>query len=141
MCGEVQFALNVDRISMYQCQCEECRKQSGTASSCGTVVKEAKFNWLSGENSVRAWEKESGFSSHFCSHCGSSTPNKFRNEPFYWVPVGSLDCQNVVTTANLFTCEKANWSNVDSGTNPYDTKPTIEHLVQLLANEGTNNEV
>ncbi|WP_460237447.1 GFA family protein [Aurantivibrio plasticivorans] len=134
LCGEVQFELNLDNINMYQCHCEQCRKQTGTASSCGAVVKEESFSWLSGESCVSKWEKSTGFTSHFCNVCGSSVPNKFRGNPFYWVPVGALDSENIATVANLFLCEKANWSNVISSENSYETKPSIESLVSMLVN-------
>lgn len=135
LCSEIQFELKLDQINIYQCHCEQCRKQTGTASSCGAVIKEDLFFWLSGENNVGRWEKETGFTSHFCKTCGSSVPNKFRGNPYYWVPVGSLDSENVVTVANLFVCEKSKWSNVSSEVNSYETRPPVESLVQLLIGE------
>lgn len=132
LCGDVRYELKLDHINMYQCHCEQCRKQTGTASSCGTVVKEERFVWLTGEKNIGVWEKDSGFTSHFCRSCGSSVPNKFRGYPYYWIPVGTLDSANVVTVANLYSCEKARWSNVVSGVNSYETKPSIKSLVKLL---------
>lgn len=55
--GAVEFELNKDLVNMYQCHCEQCRKQTGTASSCGTVVEVALFNWLSGEKDIGSWGK------------------------------------------------------------------------------------
>ncbi|AWB65381.1 hypothetical protein C2869_02515 [Saccharobesus litoralis] len=137
LCGDVQFELSLTSINMYQCHCEQCRKQTGTASSCGTVVTEDSFHWLCGEQKISQWHKSTGFTSHFCQTCGSSVPNKFRGHPFYWVPVGSLDHPNVTTVANLFLCEKVEWSNVNSADNAYDTKPSIESLMDILIADNT----
>jgi len=119
-------------MKIYQCHCEQCRKQTGTASSCGAVVKVENFKWLSNTSPISTWEKGSGFTSHFCSVCGSSVPNEFRGNPFYWVPVGLVEDGEIETVANLFVCEKINWSNVNSKINPYSKKPEIHELVKLL---------
>lgn len=135
LCGEVRFELSLRRLGMFQCHCELCRKQGGTASSCGAVVEQQSFHWLSGEHSIGKWEKNSGFTSHFCRQCGSSVPNQFRDSSLYWIPAGLLDGSNITTVANLFVCEKAEWSNVVSTANAYQTKPGVESLIPLLLKE------
>lgn len=132
LCGSVKFEVKLDRLKIYQCHCSLCRKQTGTASSCGTVISTEKFEWLSGEGNVSKWVKDTGFTSHFCITCGSSVPNKFRGSPFYWVPAGLMDSQNIEVAANIFVCEAAKWSQVSTGVNPYETKPEIENLIELL---------
>lgn len=137
LCGSIKFEINTDTLRMYQCHCEQCRKQTGTASSCGSVVTEGKFAWLCGETKVKRWTKNSGFTSHFCSNCGSSVPNKFRGQPYYWVPVGLVESDKIETVANIYTCEKVSWSNVSSLVNSYETKPDIESMVKLLCEQNT----
>ena len=140
LCGDVVFDLDLKSINMYQCHCDLCRKQTGTASSCGTVVAANVFSWISGEHLISKWEKSSGFTSHFCSQCGSSVPNKFRDHPFYWVPIGTLNdtlndalnTQKIKTVANIFVCEQSKWSNVDASTNPFDLRPEVMELVKLM---------
>lgn len=132
LCGDIKFEINIDMLRMYQCHCEQCRKQTGTASSCGSVVTQDQFSWTSGESSITKWEKDSGFTSHFCSKCGSSVPNKFRGEPFYWIPVGLVNSNKVQTVANIFTNEKVTWSHVDSLIHPHNKKPAIKTMIKLL---------
>jgi hypothetical protein len=135
LCGSVKFEINTEILRMYQCHCEQCRKQTGTGSSCGSVVTNDRFVWISGETKIKKWEKDSGFTSHFCSNCGSSVPNKFRGQELYWIPVGLVEGNKVETVANIFSCEKASWSNVSSQVNSYATKPDIELMVKLLCDE------
>lgn len=132
LCGDVRYEVFVDQLKMYQCHCDLCRKQSGTASSCGAVVAASQFRWLSGEEQIHKWEKETGFTSHFCAQCGSSVPNAFKGRPFYWVPVGALEGDHIDTVVNLFVSEKPGWSNVDSSQNPYESRPEVEELLRLL---------
>lgn len=132
LCGEVRFSLSLSQLNIYQCHCQQCRKQTGTASSCGGVVKAEDFIWLVGESSINKWQKSSGFSAHFCVNCGSSMPNKFRGIPYYWVPAGVLESDNINTVANIFVKEKVNWSNVNAALCAYQEKPAICELIQML---------
>ncbi|WP_370977936.1 GFA family protein [Agaribacterium sp. ZY112] len=131
LCGDVKFELNLEEFKIYQCHCNLCRKQTGTASSCGGVVKEENFAWLGGQKSISKWQKESGFTSHFCSNCGSSVPNKFRGKPYYWVPAGALESGRIVTAVNIFVEEKAAWSNVNSDQGAYEGRPSVERMIEL----------
>ncbi|TGN39113.1 GFA family protein [Marinobacter confluentis] len=135
LCGDVRFEVSLERLGMFQCHCQLCRKQAGTASSCGAIVETCDFHWLSGESRIGKWEKESGFSSHFCKRCGSSVPNQFRDSGLYWIPVGLLDDSTMVTVANLFVDEKVSWSNVDSSVNPHQTKPRVDSLIRSVLKE------
>lgn len=133
LCGSVKFEVKLDHLKIYQCHCSLCRKQTGAASSCGSVIDIEKFEWLLGEDNISKWVKETGFTSHFCSTCGSSVPNKFRGNPFYWVPAGLMDSQNIEVVANIFVCEAAKWSQVSTSINPHETRPEIKNLIELLS--------
>lgn len=132
LCGTIKFELRVDSLKVYQCHCSLCRKQTGTASSCGSVVHVEKLAWLSGESNIAKWERSTGFTSHFCSTCGSSVPNKFRGNPYYWVPAGLIESDNIEVVVNIFVCDAAKWSLASRSINPYETRPEIEKLIGLL---------
>lgn len=132
LCGVVKFDAKVDALKVYQCHCSLCRKQTGTAASCGSVVHVDNFEWLSGEVNISKWVKNSGFTSHFCSTCGSSVPNKFRGNPYYWVPAGLIDSPNIEVVANIFVCEGTAWSQVSANINPHETRPEVKSLIELL---------
>lgn len=132
LCGAVKFEAKVDRLKIYQCHCSLCRKQTGTASSCGSIINADDLVWVSGENNISKWEKSTGFTSHFCSACGSSVPNKFRGSPYCWVPAGLIESDDIEVVANIFVCDAAKWSAVSTQTNPFETRPEVEDLVALL---------
>jgi hypothetical protein len=132
LCGEIEFEVNLNRLKIYQCHCEQCRKQSGTASSCGSVVESNKFSWVSGQSNISKWIKDSGFTSHFCSSCGSPVPNEFRGMPYCWIPVGLMETDEIEIVANLYVCEAAKWGSVSKDVNPFETKPELESLIKYL---------
>lgn len=135
LCGAVQFKVKLDRLKVYQCHCSLCRKQTGTAASSGSIVPTHHLEWLGGENFISRWVKDSGFTSHFCRVCGSSVPNQFRGNAYYWVPAGLIDDGNLEVSVNIFTCDAVGWSQVDRRINPYESRPDVETMLALLAGE------
>lgn len=109
LCGNVSFRLSIDRLAIYQCFCTLCQKQSGTESNLATIVSDEKFKFLSGEEHIKSWVKDTGFTSEFCQFCGSPVPNRLRNNAYFWVPVGLLD-QNIdgEVSSYIFTESKRN---------------------------------
>jgi len=77
--------------------------------------------------------KESGFSSDFCSNCGSPVPNKLREAAYYWVPVGALiDAASVEIVAHLCTNSKAAWDSISDDSVQYDGLPDIKAFINEL---------
>lgn len=132
LCGAVKFKANVETLKVYQCHCSLCRKQTGTASSSGSIVHADDLEWLSGEYNISKWVKDTGFTSHFCGTCGSSVPNKFRGGSYYWVPAGLMEGDNIEVVANIFVCDAAKWSQVSTNVNPFGTRPEGEKLIGLV---------
>ena len=132
LCGEVKFKIHLEKLKLYQCHCSLCRKQSGTASSTGTVIESKNLEWISGMTKIDKWESSTGFTSHFCSQCGSPVPNEFRNTSYSWVPAGLIESGDIEVVANIFVCDSVRWSNVSAKINPFETKPEVVELIKLL---------
>jgi len=133
LCGQTTFQLDLPKIKAYQCHCSLCRAQSGTSSNLGTIVPVEKFSWLSSRSHIKSWVKESGFSSDFCSHCGSPVPNELRGMAYYWVPVGTLvDATSVEVVAHLCTDSKAVWDSIPDNSVQYGALPDINTFIHEL---------
>ncbi len=91
LCGAVSFRLSIEKLKICKCFCSLCQKQSGTESNLATIVAEQDFEFLSGEDSIKSWVKDSGFTANFCVHCGSPVPNRLRDKSYFWIPVGLLN--------------------------------------------------
>ena len=133
LCGLVEFDVEGTLPRLYQCHCSLCRKQGGSSSNTATIVNAENFRWLSGQERITSWVKDTGYRSDFCSKCGSPVPNPLRSSPYYWVPVGLLDDgQQLEIAAHLFVGSKASWDVIASTGEQYETAPELSELIRLL---------
>ena len=131
LCGRIEFEI-VDVVpTLYQCHCSLCRKQGGASSNTAAVIANDQFRWLSGQEHISSWVKETGFRSDFCSHCGSPVPNPLGGKPYYWVPAGLLDGENELKVgAHLYVGSKASWDVIASPGTQYETMPELSELLR-----------
>jgi len=135
LCGAVEYEVKGLSGKVYQCHCELCRKQGGSASNTGTIVPFSQLKWLKGEGSVKTWVKETGFKSCFCGNCGSPAPNPLRGMNYYWVPVGALEEGSFKIVASLYLDSKASWGVVSPDGDRFETMPEVKEFIALLDNE------
>jgi len=132
ICGSVSFKVRGDMPALYHCFCTLCQKQGGTASNAATIVYSEKFQWCTGEDKIQKWHKDTGFSSHFCGHCGSPVPNIFKTK-FVWIPVGLMEQVSPLVKANIWLSAKPDWANPAKLERNYDSAPEdIAEFVQYL---------
>lgn len=133
LCGLVEFEVLGSVPKLLQCHCSLCRKQGGSSSNTATIVSADNFRWLTGQENISSWVKESGFRSDFCSTCGSPVPNPLRNTPYYWIPIGLVNnTKNLEIEAHLFVGSKAQWDIIASQGTHYETMPELSELISLL---------
>lgn len=132
-CGAVKFSFEAEAIIAYQCHCSICRKVSGSAYTTTTMVPARDFVWREGEALVSTYRKQNGFTTGFCSHCGCSLPNRFRDYPLYSVPLGALDQSPEVTIAvQLFVASKAAWEVEPLTGERYPEMPSLDEMLDHL---------
>ncbi|MFT7461664.1 MAG: hypothetical protein ACI909_004367 [Planctomycetota bacterium] len=133
LCGEVQFEIAGKMPNLYQCHCALCRKQGGSASNSATIVHESNFSWKTGADKIAYYKKDTGFSSDFCSICGSTVPNRLRESDKYWVPAGLLEGnEGEEIVAHIYTQSKAGWDRIPESGQHFDEMPDVETFYQLL---------
>ena len=133
LCGAIQFKINNDVHNLYQCHCSLCRKQSGAASNAATLVHENDFSWLSGEDKITRYKMADGFTSYFCSVCGSPVPNQLRETDKIWIPAGALpgDIASKIAV-HIYSESKASWEKILNEGRQYEEMPDFETLYNLL---------
>lgn len=110
LCGEVAFTIEGELPHLYQCHCSLCRKATGTAANAATFVPGEQFQWRSGQENVRSYQRESGYRSDFCATCGSPVPNQLRGSDWMWVPAGLLEGETDARVAvHLHVASAATW--------------------------------
>jgi hypothetical protein len=137
LCGKISFEIDRKNIKLYQCHCSLCRKQSGSYSNAATIIENEKFRFLTGNELINSWVKESGFRSDFCSVCGSPVPNPLRNTNFYWVPAGLLEDSNPANKVVFHLClnSKASWAPFGLNTENHEELPSLAYLIERLSSE------
>ncbi|MCD6438522.1 MAG: GFA family protein [Halomonas sp.] len=110
LCGEVKFSIKGELPNLYQCHCSLCRKTTGSSANAATFVSEECFEWISGQDNIRSFQKPTGYRNDFCSACGSSVPNKLRDTELVWIPAGLLDGETWSCVAlHLHLTSSATW--------------------------------
>ena len=137
LCGDVQFfsEIRTDPFKIYQCHCSLCKKQSGSSSNSATIIEASHFRWLK-HDTIKNWQKNTGFSSHFCNNYGCPVPNSFADK-YYWIPVGLLEFDRnlvaVEVVANFCLSSKSSWHSIDTESNNFDTLPDFKAILQFLS--------
>ncbi len=137
LCEQVKFSCNINhyRLNIYQCHCTLCKKQSGSSSNSATMVKLTDFQWLQGEDNIGKWQKETGFSAHFCQTCGCVVPNVFADS-YVWIPIGLLDLDKnyqVNVVADLCLSSQSQWHLLSDTSQKFEKlPPDLTTLLNLL---------
>ncbi len=131
LCGLIEFEIIGVVPKLYQCHCSLCRKQGGASSNTAAIVAKEQFQWLSGQEHISSWVKDTGFRSDFCSNCGSPVPNPLSSSPYYWVPAGLFEGDaQLKVSAHLFVGSKASWDVIASPGTQYETMPELSEILR-----------
>lgn len=111
LCGAVTFEVTGYFSGFFLCHCSRCRKVTGSAHGANLFSKDATLAWLSGEDSVRAFNLPgTRFVKTFCATCSAALPTK--GDGWMLVPAGSLDCDvGMKPAAHVFTASRADWDH------------------------------
>jgi len=124
-CEKVSFEIATEITEIYQCHCSECRKTTGAASNAGFIISQDQLQWLSGEDNIKTFKKESGFRVCFCATCGSTVPNKTSvKDNMMWVPAGLLISNpSLKVTNHIYVGSKADWDEIGGTGHQHQTLP------------------
>lgn len=133
LCGAVEFIVSGTLPNIYQCHCSLCRKATGSVANAALIVPSENLQWVSGQDFITSFIKDTGYRSDFCSKCGSPLPNPLRDETEFWIPVGLLEGNaNLQIAAHLHVGSKASWDVIGSNGVQYQEAPDLESLLKLL---------
>src|SRR5207247_3553606 len=81
LCGGVRFEVTEPLVSAGYCHCTRCQRRTGTAASASGRIAPGSLRILSGEELIRSFDPDDGFSKHFCSACGSALWSRSPHDP------------------------------------------------------------
>lgn len=127
-CEKVKFEVSGVIPKLYQCHCSMCRKVTSSTSNTAFIIPKENFNWLSGTSDIKTYQKPTGYRVDFCTSCGSTVPNMYRNIEF-WVPAGLLDGALELEISNhLCVSSKASWDEISDKGKQHDGVPDLHHI-------------
>lgn len=118
LCGTVRFEILEASTPIGMCHCSKCRRVSGVASNAELMVAKEQLVWQAGEESLSHFSLPDGWSTAFCTTCGSPAPKLHPSGGAWWVPAGLLDQPTGLRVAgHIFVGSKADWEEI-GGTAP-----------------------
>lgn len=131
-CGSVSFRVSGTMPAMYQCHCSLCQKQSGAGANAATILSISHFEWENDTSSIKQWQNETGFNSHFCQNCGCPVPNPIGSEHM-WIPIGLIGNVKTKIVAHLWLESKSEWDLPSDVLRHYQEMPEdLEEFIQFL---------
>ncbi len=114
-CKAIQYRIKTGISMAVNCHCTQCRRAGGAAFSSHVVVRERRFEIISGEESLSLFHLGESVTKHFCSHCGTPIFNRNKRYPGQcMVSLGSLDDPTMVTpSANIHCDSQLEWVFLD----------------------------
>ncbi len=117
-CGAVAFEITSELPGVIVCHCSICRRATGSNGIAVTVVDNAAFRWLRGEDQVTSWKKpDADWEMWFCRTCGSPVPGR-NDESRMFVPAGLImeGGESLEVTHHIFVDSRAAWDEIgDAG--------------------------
>lgn len=133
LCETVVFEISVIPTLYYRCHCSLCRKQTGTGYNLATLIKERDFAWIAGESQIASWRKPTGYRTDFCATCGSAVPNRLRDRPYIWLPIGLLNAPVAMhCIGDYCTYDAMPWDHTRSETNHAGPVASLNALLTSL---------
>jgi hypothetical protein len=121
LCGAIRYELDDPGIVINHCHCSMCRKASGTAFGTFLHIPLAHFRWVSGEDTVKVFEKTPNNPRAFCPACGSRVPSIEAADDHVIVPAGGLDDDPGLRPAvHIFVGSKAPWYTLSDDLPKFD---------------------
>jgi len=117
-CGSVAFEIRAPVSEVYVCHCSICRRFSGGSGMAVVILKNEDFDWVSGHEDIRIWNKpDADWDANFCRICGSALPGRNDSRTMF-VPAGLLpdDVEGIEVKHHIFVGSKARWDKIgDAG--------------------------
>ena len=125
LCGTVAFEVENRFENLFFCHCEQCRKITGSAHASNLFRDIKSFRWIRGQIKVINYKVPGrGFSTAFCSKCGSGLPFVNSSGEKLIVPAGSLNAEPVFDhQTRIFCAEQAQWHQTNEKTRSFEKFP------------------
>ncbi|MEE2776000.1 MAG: GFA family protein [Acidobacteriota bacterium] len=111
LCGELRWEIDLPLDWATHCHCSICRRSHGSVFATYVVGPADSFRWVAGEAQTGSYESSPGFHRHFCSTCGSVSPDRMGEVAF--MAAGCLDADpQLRPDRHIFVDSRASWYEI-----------------------------
>ena len=124
-CGEVSYKVDAEITDFSHCHCSQCRRLHGAAfASFGGVARD-KFQYLSGQSSLKIYASSDAIDRMSCSVCSSQILVDYKPEPdVLYIAMGTVNGSPECPTGyHQFVGSKAPWYEINDGLAQHDAWP------------------
>jgi hypothetical protein len=135
LCGDVEYSLGEDPVTLYACHCTDCQRQSGSSFALSMIVRQEALRLVRGRPDQYSIEMADGRlkRAHFCSRCStrlwgpSTVPGLAVLEP------GTLDDTSWLRpVAHIWTRSAQPWVHIPEDSLTFDGDPPQEEWLALV---------
>ena len=110
LCGRVRYQIDGNASSFWLCHCSKCRRSTGGPFATAVLCRRSAFRFVSGEEAVKRFSTDSGYTTTFCGSCGSPAPMVRESEGSVVLSPGTLDDAYTGSLArHIFVGSRARW--------------------------------
>jgi hypothetical protein len=117
----VSFQIEGELEPIQVCHCRQCRKAQGGPFATVIPVAASAFQFIGGDQSLKAYESSPGKQRMFCGNCGSPVFSRRQTVPgVVRVRVGLInEPLQVKPASHAYTGSKCNWWPIEDGLPQY----------------------
>lgn len=142
-CGYLRYEVRAEPLSVYNCHCTECQRQSGSAFGMSVVVPRPALVYLAGKPQrwSRTTDRGNVLDGDFCPHCGVRIAHLPRvNEKVAILKPGTLDDTSwLVPVGHIWTRSAQPWVTFEADTVVFEGHPDIAKLIEAWQRRGRAN--
>ena len=114
LCGSVSFQCPDEFLYGAFCHCRDCQRATGGFYGVFVGIEMKKLKWISGESSLRRFEKSQDTIKHFCQHCGVGLIAQKPQLDLVHIPYGLFDnAPSQKPQVHLFTTRLHNYHCIE----------------------------
>lgn len=135
LCGEVEYELAEEPLTVYACHCRDCQRQGGSAFSLSAVVRSDALRLLRGEPGEYSIRMRDGRvkSARFCTRCCTRLFNPSGRPGLTVLEGGTLhDPARLRPAGHIWTRSRQPWVEIPEGDLRYERQPAPDEWLELV---------
>jgi hypothetical protein len=135
LCGDVEYRLIEDPLTVYLCHCTDCQTQSGTSFATSMIMRRDAFEILAGAIDDVEIEMDDGRvkRSHHCGRCRVRVGGTSSAEGFTVVEPGTLDDTTWFRpVGHIWTSSAQPWFSIPADAIAIEQQPLSDEVIELV---------